>query len=226
MTTLKHILTAVCVLAICATALVVLYKCSSPDIPDPITETEEVLVIDSVAVQSLTADIRRLENLLKAKPKVIVINNTIHDTLSVTDTLSVYPVGSHAIRRDYPFSAKTGKDSLELKVNTDLYAFVYTDNNNNFFYEDSLRVWLTDINIYKHTEIPAPKSIIYLMGGASFSRYQQNIAGQTITQTDIQPNIGIGYTHGILGGYVLGAPNGAGVGLSVNMSQVLWNIFH
>jgi len=225
MATLKHIITAICILVVCATALVIIFKCSKPDV---ITETDEVLVIDSVAVQSLTADNRRLENLLKAKPKVIVVNNTIHDTLSVTDTLSVYPVGSHAIRRDYPFSAKTGKDSLELKVNTDLYAFVYTDNNNNFFYEDSLRVWLTDINIYKHTEIPAsaPKSTLYLMGGASFSRYQQNIAGQTITQTDIQPNIGIGYTHGILGGYVLGAPNGAGVGLSVNMSQLFWNIFH
>ena len=196
--------------------------------PETIIIEEEVIVIDSVAVQTLNAEIKELKNKLDAKPKVVIVTKTIHDTLSVTDTLTVYPIGSNNERRDYTFKAAAGDDSLSLKVNTDLYSYVYTDDDNKFYYEDSLRVWLTDINIYTNTIIPPVKnrSAFYLMGGVGAHKYEQSISMQTITQTDIQPNLGIGYMRGIFGGYLLGSPNGANIGVTVNMTELFRGILY
>lgn len=189
--------------------------------------TEEVVVIDSVAVQTLQTEIVELKNKLKAKPKVITVYVTEHDTITTTDTLTVYPVGSQQMRRDYAFKSVSGKDSLELNVNTDLYAYVYTDMNNRFYYEDSLKVWLTDIKIYKHTEYrPPPEIGLYLMGGLGIAKYQQVVSGASISQTDVQPNLGFGYMKNNWGAYLLGAPNGGNIGITLNINSLLGGILH
>lgn len=207
----------ICILAVCATTIFVANKCSKPPAPPG---TVEVMVIDSIAVKTLAKQIGYLQNQLDAKPKVIYLPRTVRDTLTVTDTLRVYPVGSKSIHRDYPFATTSGKDSLSLKVNTSLYAYVYTDRHDNFFYEDSLSVWITDVNIHKHLPAPSkPGSILYLMGGVGVVRYPQNIAATNLY--DVAPHLGIGYMHGVWGGYVIGAPNGASIGASLNLSQ-LW----
>lgn len=223
--TLNTAMNIAALIIVLVAVLIVYRSCTKP--PDVVSETREVLVVDSVAVQTLFARLAQMQNDLNAKPKVIVVTKTIHDSTTVTDTLNVYPVGSKALKRDYPFTVAAGKDSISLNVNTDLYTYVYTDSFNNFYHEDSLRVWLTDLRVYKHTPIVPvrSKSSIYIMGGAGAARYTQMVAGQTLVQTDLQPNLGVGYMRGAWGAYVLGAPNGASIGATVNLSEIYRGMF-
>lgn len=213
--TIKFIGIILCILALCATTVFVVQKCSKPNII-----RVETVVVDSVAVKTLKTEIAELTNKLNAKPKVITITTTVTetDTITITDTLLVYPVGSFAERRDYPFSFAAGKDNVEMKVNTDLYVYVYSDEHRTkMYHEDSLRVWITDFTLNRHIDPPLTKrnNKFYIMAGVNAKQYDQNIVGQTIKQTEVYPSIGAGYMAKWIGGYVEACESGFGLGVTI-----------
>lgn len=217
--TMKFVGIVICVLAVCATLAFIVQKCSKPNVI-----TEEVVVVDSVAVQTLEAEIAELTNKLKAKPKYITITNTVPgEPVTITDTLLVYPVGSYAARRDYPFSFAAEKDSVSMNVNTDLYVYVYADERGEqMFHEDSLRVWITDFTLKKYIVAPpAPKrNIFYLSAGVNARQYDQIVAGQTIVQTELYPSVGLGYMWGWLGAYATANMKGGGLGVTIAPAEI------
>lgn len=122
--------------------------CNDPVIINPGTH------IDSTAVITLQHKIKELQNELNAKPKIIYV--PFADTTGMgypvysEKEVKVYPVGSFKTDDRVKFKVKQDLDSLDLNVNIISYDYLYVDKTTGkLYHDDSLDVWLSDINIYK-----------------------------------------------------------------------------
>ena len=214
--------TMIIAVLLCVSLAISIYKRSRQE---PIVEIHERTIVDSVAVKTLNEKISQMQRMLDAKPEVVVIDHYIDGGVTV-DTVTVYPAGKKNVKRNYPYNVTLGGDSLSLVVNTDLYATVYTDINNRFYYEDSLRVWLSNVDLKRTVVYPVKKktSNLFIMGGASYCRHNRHIGGYDYQETNIVPSIGVGYIHNLWGGYANITTNGIGAGVSFSISEAIKKI--
>jgi len=184
----------------------------------------ERTIIDSLAVKTLRTKIEEMSNTLNARPKVIVVDHVVNDTIIVRDTIQIYPVGSFAKRRDYDFDFVAQNDSVKFKVNTDLYGYVYRGVvNDKMYYEDSLRVWITDMDYRRYVEKPQEakaKGNMYIMAGLGVRGKQYVGDNETYKGLDISPHITAGYEKGGIGGYIGFDSNGIVGGCMINPIEI------
>lgn len=119
-------------------------------------KTNEVVVVDSLAVQVLRDSISYLNSCLdNIEPRVIVIETPVPgDTTVVIDTVRVYPVGRKIIDARFPFRFNlAGDDTLSFSVHNEVDVVVWTDSTR-FLISDTIKVWIKELNFQQAKTVP------------------------------------------------------------------------